>query len=108
MSVATLSIQGQITIPSTARRAVGLKAHDRVLIETRGGEIVIRPTAAFMELEGFLGRSLSPAEEKNAMARRIASHARRRLGSFCRRRSYEESYHFRHSVTCNRFRGDEP
>ena len=78
MSVAILSIKGQITIPSRARQAVGLKAHDRVLIETRGGEIVIRPTAAFMRLEGFLGRARAPVEERSAMAKRIAAHTRRR------------------------------
>ena len=78
MSVAIVSSKGQITIPSRARRAVGLKAHDPVLIETRGGEIVIRPTAAFMQLEGFLGRALAPAEERSAMARCIAAHTRRR------------------------------
>ena len=78
MSVATLSSKGQITIPSRARRAVGLKAHDRVLIETRGGEIVIRPTAALMHLEGFLGRALAPAEERGAMVKRITAHTRRR------------------------------
>ena len=78
MSVATVSSKGQITIPSIARRAVGLKAHDRVLIETRGGEVVIRPTTAFMQLEGFLGPALAPAEEWSAMAKRISSHTGRR------------------------------
>ena len=65
-----------MTIPSRARRAVGLKAHNRVLIETRGGEIAVRPTAAFMKLEGFLGRALSPAAERRAMAQQVAAHGR--------------------------------
>jgi AbrB family looped-hinge helix DNA binding protein len=78
MSVAIVSSKGQITIPSGARQSVGIKAHDAVLIETRGGEIVIRPTAALMQLQGFLGRALAPAEERLAMAKRIATHTRRR------------------------------
>ena len=78
MSVAIVSSKGQITIPARARRAVGLKAHDPVLIETRSGEIVIRPTAAFMPLAGFLGRALASAEERIAMVKGIAAHTRRR------------------------------
>lgn len=41
MSVAIVSSKGQITIPSKARRAVGLKAHDPVLIATlRNGDSI--------------------------------------------------------------------
>jgi len=78
MSVATVSSKGQITIPSRARRTVGIKAHDRVLIEARGGEIVIRPTAPFMRLEGFLGRGRTPARERIALTAEVAAHTRRR------------------------------
>jgi AbrB family looped-hinge helix DNA binding protein len=78
MSVATVSSKGQITIPARARRAAGIKLRDRVLIEPVGGEIVIRPIRGIMELEGFLGRALSPARERQAMSRAVAKHVRRR------------------------------
>ena len=67
MTIATLSSKSQITLPAAARKAIGLKPHDRVAIETRGGEIVVRKARDFFALKGFLGRALPRQKERAAM-----------------------------------------
>ena len=67
MTIATLSSKGQITLPAAARRSVGLKFHDRVAIETRGEEIIVRKARDFFALKGFLGRALPRDKERAAM-----------------------------------------
>jgi antitoxin PrlF len=69
MTIATLSSKGQITLPAAARRALGLSAGDRVAIESRANEIVIRPTRPFLSLSGFLGPAVPRAKERAAMAK---------------------------------------
>ncbi len=67
MSVCTVSSKGQITLPTEARRRLGIHPHDRVHIEVSGKRIVVTPTPDFMSLENFLGEALSPEKEKQAM-----------------------------------------
>ena len=38
-----VSSKNQIAVPSEARRALGIKAGDRLSVEIREGEIVLRP-----------------------------------------------------------------
>ena len=76
MTIATLSSKGQITLPAAARRSMGLSAGDRVAIETRGEEIVVRRARDFFALQGFLGRALPRAEERGAMAKAVARKGR--------------------------------
>jgi AbrB family looped-hinge helix DNA binding protein len=67
VTIATLSSKGQITLPAAARRALGLKAGDRITVEERGGEIVLRPARDFFALKGYLGRARPRDEERSAM-----------------------------------------
>jgi antitoxin PrlF len=56
MSTATLTSKGQITIPQTVRRRLGLKTGDRVdfLLES-GGRVVLKShRAPFEELRGIV------------------------------------------------------
>ena len=76
MTIATLSSKGQITLPAAARRAIGVAAGDRVAIETRGEEIVVRRARDFFALQGYLGRALPRGEERAAMAKAAARKAR--------------------------------
>lgn len=69
MSIATVSSKGQITLPAEARRALGVRAGDRVLVRVRDGAIVIEPVIDFLALQGTLGRALSPREEADSMQR---------------------------------------
>ena len=69
MPIATVSIKGQITLPARFRRKLGLGPQGRVTIEAEGDAIVVRAAADFFELEGFLGKALSPEKEKAGMMR---------------------------------------
>jgi len=74
MTVATVSSKGQITLPAAARREVGINLHDRVLIESRNGEIVIRPVPDLMKFKGFAGKAKPREVEREIMARAVAEH----------------------------------
>jgi AbrB family looped-hinge helix DNA binding protein len=74
MTVATVSSKGQITLPAAARREAGINFHDRVFIEARNGEIVVRPVPDLMKFKGFLGKAMPREKEREAMALGIAEH----------------------------------
>lgn len=74
MSIATVSSKGQITIPARARRALGIKASGRVLLEVTGKSLVVRAAPDFLELEGFLEGGPPPDEERMLMAEGVARH----------------------------------
>ena len=58
-------------LSAAARRAVGLKPHDRVAIEARGKEILVRKAPDFFALKGFLGRALPREQERRAMLKAL-------------------------------------
>jgi AbrB family looped-hinge helix DNA binding protein len=72
MTTATVSSKSQITLPAAACREVGIKPHDRVLVEVRQGVIIIRSAPDLMEFKGALGRAL-PREEEMQQAGRAAA-----------------------------------
>ena len=78
MTVATVSSKSQITLPAAACREVGIKPHDRVLIEVSQGAIVVRVAPDFMALEGALGKALSREKEREFMARAVAGRGKRK------------------------------
>lgn len=78
MTVATVSSKGQITLPVAARREAGIQLHDRVLIEIRKGEIVVRPAPGFLRFKGFAGKARPRDLEREAMARAVAKHVAKR------------------------------
>jgi AbrB family looped-hinge helix DNA binding protein len=75
MIVATVSSKGQITLPAAVRRASGINLRDRVIIESRNGEIIVRPVPDLMKFKGFAGKALSREAEREAMAKAVAAHA---------------------------------
>lgn len=78
MTVAKVSSKGQITLPAAARREAGINLHDRVYIESRNGEIVVRPVPDLMKFRGFAGKALPREVEREAMARAVASRVLKR------------------------------
>lgn len=76
MSFATLSSKGQITVPVSARRSLGLQAGSRVLIETCGGKLIIHPPGDLLSLKGFMGKAKTNRDEKAAMAAGLARRVR--------------------------------
>jgi AbrB family looped-hinge helix DNA binding protein len=78
MTVATVSSKGQITLPAAARREAGIRPHERVIIETRNGEIIVRAVPELMKFKGFAGKALPRKVEQEAMARAVADHVLQR------------------------------
>jgi AbrB family looped-hinge helix DNA binding protein len=78
MTVATVSSKSQITLPAAACRTVGIKPRDRVLIEVKEGEIVVRRAPDIMSFEGFLGKALPREKEKEAIAGFITEKRKKR------------------------------
>jgi AbrB family looped-hinge helix DNA binding protein len=54
MVIATVSERGQISIPAAARKKLGIKPRQRVIVEVGENEIVIRPAKSVLELGGIL------------------------------------------------------
>lgn len=63
MTTATVSSKSQVTLPAAACREVGIKPHDRVLVEVREGAIIIRSAPDLMDFKGALGKALPPDVE---------------------------------------------
>jgi AbrB family looped-hinge helix DNA binding protein len=78
MTLATVSSKSQITLPAAVCRTVGIKPHDRVLIEVRTGTIVVRSAPDLMRFKGALGKALDRDAENEAMAGGIAGHRKKR------------------------------
>lgn len=78
MAVVKVSAKSQITLPVEARRAVGIKPLDRVRIEVRNNDIVLRPVADFFQLIGPLGKALPRKEEKIRAMLAAARRSRRK------------------------------
>ena len=76
MSQATVSQKGQITLPIAARRALGIKPRDKITLEIRDQELVIRKYPRFLDLKGSIKstRRYSIQEEKQAMMAAVARH----------------------------------
>lgn len=72
MTTATVSSKSQITLPAAACRQVGIKPHDRVLVEVREGAIVIVSAPDLMAFKGVLGKALPPDIEAGRTAGLLA------------------------------------
>lgn len=72
MTSSTVSSKSQITLPAAACREVGIKPHDRVLIEVRDGAIVVRAAPDLMALKGALGKALPPDVEAALVSRALS------------------------------------
>jgi AbrB family looped-hinge helix DNA binding protein len=77
MTTATVSSKSQITLPAAACRQVGIKPHDRVLVEVREGAIVIVAAPDLMAFKGALGKALPPGLEAGRTAGFLARRLKR-------------------------------
>jgi antitoxin PrlF len=75
-----VSSRGQITLPASMRKKIGIQPGSVVIVEDRGGEVVLRP-AAVLEIESYgdadIARwdqddRLSPAE-KSEIQKKLAA-----------------------------------
>ena len=77
MSVVTVSMKGQITLPIGLRRKLGIaEPHAKITIEDGGDSIIIKPAPDIFALKGFLGKALRSEEEKSRAMKAVARHAR--------------------------------
>ena len=76
MTVSTISSKGQITLPASLRRRLGMKPRDRVLIELADKAIVVKPAQDVFALEGFLGKALPGEEERRRARKSVAARNR--------------------------------
>ena len=67
MPFAKLSAKNQLTLPSAARKALGIKPLDRVYLSFDNEKIEIRSVNDFFDLKGFLGEALADEEEAKGM-----------------------------------------
>jgi AbrB family looped-hinge helix DNA binding protein len=72
MTYATVSSKGQITLPAGARRALGLRPHDRVTIEVDRQRIVLRAAPGILNLAGTAGRAATRRDERSAAMAHVA------------------------------------
>lgn len=78
MPVARVSSKGQITLPASCRRALGINPKDRVVVEIDGDRIIVRPIPDLLELEGFLGKGLPGDVEEARMREGVSRHVKGR------------------------------
>ena len=75
MTHSTITSKGQTTLPAPIRRALHLKAGDRISYEIQGGSVVIRPQPGAMSVFGALkppaGKSTVPFEEERRKSRHV-------------------------------------
>lgn len=74
MTHSTITSKGQTTVPASVRRALGLKAGDRIVYEIQGDSVVIRVQPEAMEVFGALQ---SPAGKTGASFAEEREYSRR-------------------------------
>jgi AbrB family looped-hinge helix DNA binding protein len=74
MAIATISTKGQVTLPASLRKRLGMKPHDRVSIESTEEGILIKPVPSLFDFEGFAGKALPREEELRRAMKGVADH----------------------------------
>lgn len=62
-----VSGRGQVTLPASMRRRLGIKAGGVLVVEDRKGELVLRP-AAVVELDTYTDEEISRWEREDRLA----------------------------------------
>jgi antitoxin PrlF len=78
MLKSTITERGQTTIPAEVRKALSLRAHQRVIYEIREGSVILRPeTESLMDLAGSLRSRIPAGTKARERAKSRASRRRR-------------------------------
>lgn len=62
-----VSSRGQITLPASIRKRIGIQEGSAVVIEDRGSEVVLKPAAIF-EIEIYSGKQIAEWEAADRMS----------------------------------------
>jgi AbrB family looped-hinge helix DNA binding protein len=74
-----VSGRGQITLPASMRRRLGIKAGGVLVVEDRKGELVLRP-AAIVELDTYTEEEIARWEREDRLAPGERSRILKKLG----------------------------
>jgi antitoxin PrlF len=74
-----VSGRGQITLPASMRKRLGIKAGGVLVVEDRKGELVLRP-AAVVELDTYTDEEISRWEREDRLAAVERSRIVKKLG----------------------------
>lgn len=62
-----VSSRGQITLPATLRKRLGIKSGDVMILEDRGGEIVLKP-GVVVELQVYRDEQVARWDAEDALS----------------------------------------
>ena len=74
-----VSARGQITLPASMRRRLGIKAGGVLVVEDRKGELVLRP-AAVVELDTYTNEEIARWEREDRLSLGERSGILKKLG----------------------------
>jgi AbrB family looped-hinge helix DNA binding protein len=74
-----VSGRGQITLPASMRKRLGIKAGGVLVVEDRKGELVLRP-AAIVELDTYTEEEIARWEREDRLASGERSRVLKKLG----------------------------
>ena len=74
-----VSGRGQITLPASMRRRLGIRAGGVLVVEDRKGKLVLRP-AAIVELDTYTEEEIARWEREDRLAPRERSRILKKLG----------------------------
>ena len=68
--IVSITSQGQVTIPVSMRRALGVKRATKATIEKKGDELVIKPEMDFWSLPGSMKSKIKLTDKQLREARK--------------------------------------
>lgn len=73
----SITSQGQISIPTSFRRQLGLNKGRKALVSVKNNEIIVRPVKDFLELRGSLKTNIkaTPGQIREAFGEYLAQEA---------------------------------
>ena len=75
-----VSGRGQITLPASMRKRLGIKAGGVLVVEDRKGELVLRP-AAVVELDTYADEEIARWEREDRLSQGERSRISKKVGS---------------------------
>ena len=66
----SITSQGQLTIPSSMRKFLGIKGSTKAIIESKGSQLIVKPKSDFWSLSGSLASSVKLSDKQLKKARK--------------------------------------
>jgi AbrB family looped-hinge helix DNA binding protein len=64
MYIVSITSQGQISIPASVQKELGLKKPSKAIVKVEGGRMVVEPVKDFFDLKGSLKTNKKPLSNK--------------------------------------------